>query len=421
MDKDLKLKVPHNKSPSVAGEKRKAQIENILKLRNNFIRDFQEKREEFDENIKEFLEQQKQLKKAFKAKKNKENKLKKLRNETDLKKIEEREKEKKEKKLEEIKKRTEEFHTETVKILDDWENKYKDAKPNQEYAYQKLEKKYKRLKEKEKKKEETEMEMRRLKVAVPIDPKQIEEHQQKYLIEKKQKEEERLKQKSEISIKFHQGNQDVMKYHRTLDDMAETELKAIRQREAEIREERKQKLEKTRKAAEVMQERHKPKISSEKKKELEEMISKLENKDRKDAKSDISSNNEEDPEMKRYPWRKCMSRNPKKDKTQSILPDIPKRSTTYRDYLTEERIRNPKAKIDEKVMLGLLLDKKGIPNHEKIERVKEKVREMEEKAQRKVQLMKADSKGVNQDLFKEASDIYINSIKAKLSLLDNMS
>lgn len=189
--------------------------------------------------------------------------------------------------------------------------------------------------------------------------------------------------------------------------------------DSEDKEMRREKANKMRRAAEILQEVHKPVVSEKKKQEMEMLINKYETRDKREVHSELESinTNEQSTPSKRYPWRKGMSRNPKKNKTET-LPEI-KKSVAYRDYLTEERIKNPtKQRVDDRNLLDQILEKKDMTSSEKAEKVKERVREMEIKAQRKVQLMKTDHKQANQELFREATEIYINSIRAKLSLLD---
>jgi hypothetical protein len=373
-------------------------------------------KDQFEEQMKAFKDQKKELKMLIREKKNKAMKAQHEKEKALAAKLEEDKKEMKEKKIEEIKKRFEETHSKNQKVIEEWEQKYKDAKPTQEYYYQKQEKKAKRKKKLEEKK--TQLILQEIKQkAEPIDPKTIIDHQTNYLQTLKAKEEERLKHQKLNIEKEKKDKQYIRRFHSSMDGKAEENLKSFKAKDFEMKEEKKQKAEKMKKAAEEMQEQHKPKISEKKKQQLEEQIMKLENRDKREAKSEIADRSEEDPESKRFPWRKFMSKNPTKDKPLSVLPDIHK-PNTYRDYLTEERASNPLPKLDEKIVIAHLLERKGLPFSEKVELVKEKVREMEEKAHRKMQLIKIDAKGGNQDLFKEASDIYINSIKAKLSLLD---
>lgn len=61
-----------------------------------------------------------------------------------------------------------------------------------------------------------------------------------------------------------------------------------------------------------------------------------------------------------------------------------------------------------------------INNYDKVERARELMKDMEQKANRKIELMKSNNK-VNPNLFNEASDMFISSIKAKLCLLDKIN
>ena len=218
-------------------------------------------------------------------------------------------------------------------------------------------------------------------------------------------------------MNFKEGKEKILKYHLPLEEIAAQEIKMIKQYDTDEKEKRREKANKMKRAAEILQEIHKPTVSERKKQEMEILISKYESRDKREIRSELESISEQNSPSKRYPWRNGMSRNPKKNKTET-LPEI-KRTIAYRDYLTEERINNPaKVKADDRNLLDQILEKKDMTNNEKAEKVRERVREMEIKACRKVQLMKTDNKQVNQELFREATEIYINSIRAKLSLLD---
>lgn len=100
----------------------------------------------------------------------------------------------------------EEKHAKNAQIQEEWENKYKNAKPNQVYAYEKLQQKFNENMEEIKIREETEL-INRKKNIQPINPKEMEEHQAKYMTEKKIKEEEREKQRRSNIVQFKQGKE----------------------------------------------------------------------------------------------------------------------------------------------------------------------------------------------------------------------
>lgn len=178
-------------------------------------------------------------------------------------------------------------------------------------------------------------------------------------------------------------------------------------------------------------EKHLPKVSEKKKKELEELKASLKpdykrrSKSRKgDEKDSQSPSKRPRSDMKSHVSRRTIKPNPLAPKPQ------PKKEPVIVDYLTEtrrkkdlERYMNtqksqPQLHTKDKDAWLQDLNKMDLHGRERYEVYLGKAKNFEEKAERKQQMLGVNPNAAIEDII-ELNDMYVDSIKAKLEILND--
>lgn len=393
--------------------------------------------EETFKQAKEFaekMEQERLLKKKKEAEKRKKMRQKMKEQEAQLAKEQaerEAEKEKERKaKLEELKRKEEE----RKKAIKDAENFYKEnLKQIEKPLYKKIEKEFEKnyvIPELEKRKKELAEKRNFVK---PIDRSELDEHAQKY-------EEIRKQEMAKRQMKYNDSSDYDPSVYKTkfLDSVLDYDSQNKAQ-EAKKNEEIAELQKKKKNYAKLVLETHKPRVSKRKKMEMDlikqnlqnptaferikkRMVSSSQNKitpyknlkpsSTIDDRDNLSSVRK--PKYKDFDWRE-----------KNRFMEVPKPPKEFKkiDYLTDMRTKKNNKDETRSENRGYHNWDEELSKYEgddKIYHMKEKARMLEQEALKKEQLMKVHQGGDNTADRNQVNDMIIDSIKAKIALLDNI-
>jgi len=178
-------------------------------------------------------------------------------------------------------------------------------------------------------------------------------------------------------------------------------------------------------------EKHLPKVSEKKKKELEELKASIKpdpkkrrSKSRQDDKASPTSQKRPTTEMKSHGSRRIIKPNPLAPKP------LPKKEPIIVDYLTETRRKKdlerymmtqksqPTLHTKDKDAWLADLNRMDLHGRERYEVYLGKAKNFEEKAERKQQILGVNPNANIEDII-ELNDMYVDSIKAKLEILND--
>lgn len=243
------------------------------------------------------------------------------------------------------------------------------------------------------------------------------DYQEKVKIEREKQRIKREKWYSDIGYGVYDENRYKTKFYEKA--IAEEKIKAELERENSSH--RKNKTDKMNNYAKIVKEMHWPTVSPTKRKELEELKSKMGQKKKPKFKSPSMRgsryNSSESPErekiLKKPDWKKFHN------------PMVPKPETKREgyavDWLAERRAKrdNPdtKSKLNHSHAWKTIAEMDNLDETDKAQLLKSKARLLEENAQRKEQMNKLQ--GATMEGTVEVNEMLIDAIESKLSLLDN--
>jgi len=404
-DQVATLKDPMRETKNTFNRNQKQAKEFVTKIQND-KKSFKNKQREIE---KKELERYKKLESSRKQKANERTEII---------------KQEKERKRQEIQDQKEKERLNKIEQDKEW-RKFQSNVKHVQYSHQKLEKDYNEkvlMPELEKKKNELK---KKREFHKPIDHRELDDFQKKYEENYKLKIEEKRQEREKWYNDIGQGQYDPTKfktkvYEKVLEEEKDTEELKVRQAG-----DRKNKAEKMNNYSRIVKEMHWPEVSAKKQREIKNIKSLINQRNQRrsappnkrnsfarHSENGITSDVDSIAKAKKPSWKfhNPMIPKPKQKKEPVIV-----------DYLQELRVKRQEDDHQSKHTTGLDWDSikdKKIDDKTKIELLKARTKLIEENAQRKEQMNRANGSTIEDNV--DINDMLIDAIEMKLSILDNI-